>query len=63
MSPYPGIDLSRVYEMLESHYRMPCPEGCPAEVYDLMQKCKSFSDLSCILRDQVGSDVYMIKII
>ena len=40
MSPYPGIDLSQVYEMLESGYRMPCPEGCPQEVYDMMKKCE-----------------------
>ena len=39
MSPYPGIDLSQVYEMLESGYRMPCPDGCPQEVYDMMKKC------------------------
>lgn len=40
MSPYPGIDLSQVYEMLESGYRMPCPDGCPREVYDMMKKCE-----------------------
>ena len=40
MSPYPGIDLSQVYEMLESGYRMPCPDGCPQEVYDMMRKCE-----------------------
>jgi hypothetical protein len=44
MSPYPGIDLSQVYEMLESGYRMPCPEGCPPEVYSLMQNCKYYVD-------------------
>jgi len=43
MSPYPGIDLSQVYEMLESGYRMPCPEGCPEEVYSLMGKCKLYN--------------------
>lgn len=41
MSPYPGIDLSQVYEMLESGYRMPSPEGCPQEVYEMMMKCES----------------------
>lgn len=40
MSPYPGIDLSQVYEMLESGYRMPCPDGCPQEVYDMMRNCE-----------------------
>ncbi|EDO47195.1 predicted protein, partial [Nematostella vectensis] len=39
MSPYPGIDLSQVYDKLDGGYRMPCPEGCPPEVYSLMQTC------------------------
>ncbi|MEQ2181179.1 Tyrosine-protein kinase abl2, partial [Goodea atripinnis] len=29
MSPYPGIDLSQVYDLLEKGYRMEQPEGCP----------------------------------
>ncbi|KAL9988309.1 hypothetical protein ACROYT_G002742 [Oculina patagonica] len=45
MSPYPGIDLSQVYEMLESGYRMPCPDGCPQEVYDMMKRCWSWDAL------------------
>ncbi|KAJ8413880.1 hypothetical protein AAFF_G00064780 [Aldrovandia affinis] len=39
MSPYPGIDLSQVYELLEKEYRMDRPEGCPEEVYELMRAC------------------------
>ncbi|XP_007530367.1 tyrosine-protein kinase ABL1 isoform X2 [Erinaceus europaeus] len=39
MSPYPGIDLSQVYELLEKDYRMERPEGCPEKVYELMQAC------------------------
>uniref|UniRef100_A0AAQ4QS12 Tyrosine-protein kinase n=1 Tax=Gasterosteus aculeatus aculeatus TaxID=481459 RepID=A0AAQ4QS12_GASAC len=39
MSPYPGIDLSQVYELLEKDYRMDRPEGCPEKVYDLMRDC------------------------
>jgi len=46
MSPYPGIDLSQVYEMLESGYRMPCPDGCPLEVYGMMEKCEFNISLS-----------------
>lgn len=41
MSPYPGIDLSQVYELLEKDYRMERPEGCPERVYELMRECKS----------------------
>lgn len=39
MSPYPGIDLSQVYELLENGYRMDRPEGCPETVYQLMEAC------------------------
>ncbi|XP_033893215.1 tyrosine-protein kinase ABL1-like isoform X1 [Acipenser ruthenus] len=39
MSPYPGIDLSQVYELLEKDYRMDRPEGCPEKVYELMRGC------------------------
>ncbi len=39
MSPYPGIELSQVYELLESGYRMQCPEGCPDAIYELMKQC------------------------
>ncbi|KAJ8379727.1 hypothetical protein SKAU_G00005050 [Synaphobranchus kaupii] len=39
MSPYPGIDLSQVYDLLEKEYRMDRPEGCPEEVYELMRAC------------------------
>ena len=39
MSPYPGVELSQVYELLESGYRMQCPEGCPPAIYDLMREC------------------------
>lgn len=40
MSPYPGVELSAVYERLDEGYRMDKPEGCPEEVYDLMLACK-----------------------
>ncbi|XP_027725266.1 tyrosine-protein kinase ABL1 isoform X2 [Vombatus ursinus] len=43
MSPYPGIDLSQVYELLEKNYRMERPEGCPEKVYELMRACWQWS--------------------
>ena len=54
MSPYPGVELSQVYELLETGYRMPSPEGCPPAVYTLMKCCwewqpenrPSFAELS-----------------
>ena len=39
MSPYPGVELTDVYQLLESGYRMECPPGCPTRVYDLMRQC------------------------
>ncbi|XP_071981757.1 tyrosine-protein kinase ABL1 isoform X2 [Engystomops pustulosus] len=45
MSPYPGIDLSQVYELLEKDYRMERPEGCPEKVYQLMRACWQWSPL------------------
>lgn len=46
MSPYPGIDLSQVYELLEKDYRMDRPEGCPEKVYELMMACE-YHNPSC----------------
>ena len=40
MSPYPGIDLTMVYEKLENGYRMEAPDSCPKETYDLMLDCE-----------------------
>uniref|UniRef100_A0A8C9V622 Tyrosine-protein kinase n=1 Tax=Scleropages formosus TaxID=113540 RepID=A0A8C9V622_SCLFO len=45
MSPYPGIDLSQVYDLLEKGYRMEQPEGCPPKVYELMRACWQWSSL------------------
>nr|XP_039269323.1 tyrosine-protein kinase abl-1-like isoform X1 [Styela clava] len=39
MSPYPGVDLTQVYEKLEDGYRMQCPPNCPIPVYEIMLKC------------------------
>lgn len=57
MSPYPGIELAQVYELLETGYRMQCPEGCPPAIYELMRQCwcwdvqdrPSFKDVSNML--------------
>lgn len=39
MSPYPGVELTEVYHLLERGYRMDRPAGCPASVYELMMRC------------------------
>uniref|UniRef100_A0A3B3BAI8 Tyrosine-protein kinase n=1 Tax=Oryzias melastigma TaxID=30732 RepID=A0A3B3BAI8_ORYME len=48
MSPYPGIDLTQVYERLEKDYRMERPEGCPEKVYELMKACTYAKDFFLI---------------
>ncbi|XP_071268579.1 tyrosine-protein kinase Blk [Salvelinus alpinus] len=37
--PYPGMTNPEVIRNLDRCYRMPCPEGCPGELYDLMMTC------------------------
>ncbi|RUS74549.1 hypothetical protein EGW08_017697 [Elysia chlorotica] len=39
MSPYPGVDLTEVYHLLEKGYRMERPQGTPPEIHKLMLKC------------------------
>ena len=39
MSPYPGVDLSDVFQLLETGYRMDKPHNCPEKVYPLMTQC------------------------
>ncbi|KAL5012543.1 hypothetical protein ScPMuIL_011094 [Solemya velum] len=39
MSPYPGVELTEVYHLLERGYRMERPAGCPANVYELIMRC------------------------
>lgn len=43
MAPYPGVDLNRVYGLLEHGYRMDSPPGCPPSVYRLMLQCWNWS--------------------
>ncbi|XP_016886334.1 tyrosine-protein kinase Blk [Cynoglossus semilaevis] len=37
--PYPGMSNTEVIRNLDKSYRMPCPDGCPQELYDLMMMC------------------------
>ncbi|VDM57145.1 unnamed protein product [Angiostrongylus costaricensis] len=39
MAPYPGVELSNVYSLLEKGFRMDSPPGCPPTVYRLMLQC------------------------
>lgn len=52
-SPYPGIPIEKLFDLLKSGYRMQKPQNCPNEIYDIMLNCwdetpsdrKSFTDL------------------
>ncbi|XP_054894732.1 tyrosine-protein kinase Lck [Poeciliopsis prolifica] len=37
--PYPGMSNPEVIQNLEQGYRMPAPENCPDELYDIMNEC------------------------
>ncbi|KFQ57656.1 Proto-oncogene tyrosine-protein kinase LCK, partial [Pelecanus crispus] len=37
--PYPGMTNPEVIQNLERGYRMPQPDNCPQELYELMMQC------------------------
>uniref|UniRef100_A0A4W3HZD9 Tyrosine-protein kinase n=1 Tax=Callorhinchus milii TaxID=7868 RepID=A0A4W3HZD9_CALMI len=37
--PYPGMSNPEVIRNLDRDYRMPCPDNCPEELYDIMDIC------------------------
>ena len=37
--PYPGMTNVQVIEALQTGYRMPCPVGCPEQLYEIMGEC------------------------
>ena len=37
--PYPGMNNSQVLETLQTGYRMPCPMGCPEQLFEIMREC------------------------
>ena len=37
--PYPGMTNAEVIEKLQTGYRMPCPNGCPEQLYEIMVEC------------------------
>ncbi|XP_051951519.1 tyrosine-protein kinase Blk [Xyrauchen texanus] len=57
--PYPGMTNPEVIRNLDRNYRMPCPDGCPGELYDIILKCwnerpedrPTFDHLQDILND------------
>ncbi|XP_038655888.1 tyrosine-protein kinase Blk isoform X2 [Scyliorhinus canicula] len=57
--PYPGMSNPEVIRNLDRDYRMPCPDHCPDELYDIMVSCwkkvpeerPTFEYLQSILED------------
>ncbi|XP_073481237.1 tyrosine-protein kinase Blk [Aquarana catesbeiana] len=37
--PYAGMSNPEVIQLLDQGYRMPCPENCTTELYEIMLKC------------------------
>ncbi|KAH9504581.1 Tyrosine-protein kinase Src42A [Bulinus truncatus] len=37
--PYPGMTNAEVLHQVEHGYRMPCPQGCPKALYEIMLDC------------------------
>ena len=37
--PYSGMNNAQVLEALQTGYRMPCPMGCPQQLYEIMREC------------------------
>jgi len=38
-SPYPGVPIASLVELLKSGYRMPRPDHCSQQMYEMMQMC------------------------
>ncbi|GCB77807.1 hypothetical protein scyTo_0016746, partial [Scyliorhinus torazame] len=38
-TPYPGMENREVVSMVSKDYRMPCPDGCPEKLYEVMLRC------------------------
>ena len=37
--PYLGMNNTQVLEALQTGYRMPCPTGCPEQLYEIIREC------------------------
>ncbi|KAF7633735.1 Tyrosine-protein kinase [Meloidogyne graminicola] len=43
LAPYPGVELSSVFGLLEKNFRLECPSDCPDSVHRLMLQCWQWS--------------------
>ncbi|XP_038048242.1 angiopoietin-1 receptor-like [Patiria miniata] len=71
-TPYPGIQSKLLAERLQEGYRLPKPENCADEIYDLMMRCwqpqpsqrPSFKELMVTLKkmnDPSDENIYMTR--
>ena len=51
---------TRAREMLDSGYRMPCPEAAPEEMYQLMLKCWKYDPEERPHFDEIHSQVELL---
>ena len=56
-SPYPGVELANVFHLLDSGYRMECPDNCPTNVYEMMQRCWQWEANARPTFDQIYKDL------
>ncbi len=56
-TPYPGVELANVYHLLDSGYRMECPDTCPPNVYELMRRCWQWEPSVRPSFDQIYKDL------
>ncbi|KAI8506247.1 hypothetical protein Bbelb_156740 [Branchiostoma belcheri] len=60
-TPYPGMDgADRIYDALRNHFRLPRPQLCTEERYQLMLKCWKFNEKrrpdATTVRKQLAAD-------
>ena len=37
--PYSGMNNAQVLESVQTGYRLPCPMGCPEQLYEVIREC------------------------
>ena len=56
-SPYQGVELANVYHLLDSGYRMECPDNCPLNLYELMRRCWTWEPVNRPTFADIYSDI------
>lgn len=56
-SPYQGVELANVYHLLDSGYRMECPDSCPSNFYELMRRCWQWEPINRPTFAEIYNDI------